>query len=143
MRSLASGVTTGPISEALSRPGPTFTSSAFSFSLATRASPASPTATTAEIAMQRWPADPYPAAVMWLAANSMSASGSTTAWFFAPPSACTRLPLVAARWWTYLAMGVEPTKLTAWISGWSRIASTATLSPCTTLKTPSGSPASA
>ena len=28
-------------------------------------------------------------------AKSRSASGSTTAWFFAPPSACTRLPLRA------------------------------------------------
>src|SRR6188472_4142439 len=42
----------------------------------------------------------------------------------------------------YLAIGVEPTKLTAATSGCSRIASTATLSPCTTLKTPSGKPAS-
>ena len=40
-------------------------------------------------------------------------------------------------------MGVEPTKLTALMSGWARMASTATLSPCTTLNTPSGSPASA
>ena len=45
--------------------------------------------------------------------------------------------------YTYLAMGVEPTKLTALMSGWPRMASTATLSPCTTLNTPSGSPASA
>src|SRR5262245_50795735 len=42
----------------------------------------------------------------------------------------------------YLAIGVDPTKLTALIPGCSRIASTATLSPMTTLKTPSGSPAS-
>ena len=46
---------------------------------------------------------------MWSAAKSMSASGSTTAWFFAPPRACTRLPCSVARWWTYLAIGVEPT----------------------------------
>jgi hypothetical protein len=39
-------------------------------------------------------------------------------------------------------MGVEPTKDTAAMSGCPRIASTATLSPCTTLKTPSGRPAS-
>src|ERR687890_564419 len=39
-------------------------------------------------------------------------------------------------------MGVEPTKDTAATSGESRMASTATLSPWTTLKTPSGSPAS-
>src|ERR1700757_4384906 len=40
-------------------------------------------------------------------------------------------------------MGVEPTKLTAAMSGWDKMASTATLSPWTTLNTPSGSPASA
>ena len=40
-------------------------------------------------------------------------------------------------------MGVEPTKLTALMPGCARMASTATLSPCTTLNTPSGSPASA
>ncbi len=42
----------------------------------------------------------------------------------------------------YVAIGVEPTNETAWMSGCSRIASTATLSPCTTLNTPSGTPAS-
>src|ERR1051325_4746186 len=40
-------------------------------------------------------------------------------------------------------MGVEPTKLTALMPGCARMASTATLSPCTTLNTPAGSPASA
>ena len=39
-------------------------------------------------------------------------------------------------------MGVEPTKLTAAMSGCARIASTASLSPWTTLNTPSGQPAS-
>ena len=39
-------------------------------------------------------------------------------------------------------MGVEPTKLMAWTRGWSSRASTAILSPCTTLNTPSGRPAS-
>src|SRR5512147_2651374 len=43
----------------------------------------------------------------------------------------------------YFAIGVEPTKLTAAMPGWFKIASTATLSPWTTLKTPSGKPASA
>src|SRR2546425_12851300 len=38
-------------------------------------------------------------------------------------------------------MGVEPTKLIALTSGCSSKASTATLSPWTTLNTPSGSPA--
>src|SRR3954462_5744241 len=42
----------------------------------------------------------------------------------------------------YFATGVEPTNLSASTSGWSSSASTATLSPWTTLKTPSGSPAS-
>ncbi len=40
------------------------------------------------------------------------------------------------------AFADEPTKLTAWISGWVRMASTATLSPWTTLSTPAGAPAS-
>src|SRR5258706_469274 len=42
----------------------------------------------------------------------------------------------------YFAIGVEPTKETAWMPGWLRIASTATLSPWITLSTPSGKPAS-
>ncbi len=42
----------------------------------------------------------------------------------------------------YCAIAVEPTNDTAATSGCSRIASTATLSPWTTLKTPSGRPAS-
>ena len=42
----------------------------------------------------------------------------------------------------YWAIGVDPTKLIAGICGCARIASTATLSPLTTFKTPSGSPAS-
>ena len=43
----------------------------------------------------------------------------------------------------YFAIGVEPTNDTAATSGWSSRASTAVLSPCTTLNTPSGRPASA
>ena len=42
----------------------------------------------------------------------------------------------------YFAIGVEPTNETARMIGSSRIASTASLSPWTTLKMPSGSPAS-
>ena len=42
----------------------------------------------------------------------------------------------------YWAIGVEPTKLTALMSGWRRMASTAVLSPLTRLNTPSGKPAS-
>ena len=131
------------MSESGSSPGPTLIASAFAFRRSISGSAASPTATATAIAMQRWPAEPKPAAVRWLAAKSRSASGSTTAWFFAPPSACTRLPDALALPCTYCAIGVEPTKLTASMSGCSRIASTATLSPWTTLKTPSGRPASA
>ena len=38
---------------------------------------------------------------------------------------------------------VDPTKLTALTAGWSSSKSTAALSPCTTLSTPGGRPASA
>ena len=65
-----------------------------------------------------------------------------TAWFFAPPSACTRLPCAVPVEKMYFAMGVEPTKLTACTSGCARSASTASLSPLITLNTPSGRPAS-
>src|ERR1700761_6537650 len=40
----------------------------------------------------------------------------------------------------YWAMSELPTKPTAWMSGWCRIASTASLSPCTTWNTPGGRP---
>ena len=46
--------------------------------------------------MHRSPAEPYPALTAASAAASRSASGRTTMWFFAPPSACTRLPCAAA-----------------------------------------------
>ena len=46
--------------------------------------------------MHRSPADPQAAPTTASAARSMSASGSTTMWFFAPPSAWTRFPLAAA-----------------------------------------------
>src|SRR5258706_13076506 len=42
----------------------------------------------------------------------------------------------------YSAIGVEPTKLTAEMRGSCSSSSTSTLSPCTTLNTPSGNPAS-
>jgi hypothetical protein len=103
----------------------------------------SPTATTADTAMQRCPAEPYAAAAIWSAARSRSASGNTTAWFFAPPSACTRLPASDAVRCTCRATGVDPTNDTAATSGWVHRASTAVLSPCTTFSTPSGRPASA
>ena len=53
-------------------------------------------ATAALIAMQRSPAEPKPALTIASAARSRSASGRITAWFFAPPRACTRLPCLEA-----------------------------------------------
>ncbi len=46
--------------------------------------------------MQRSPAEPYAAPTSALAALRVSASGITTMWFLAPPSACTRLPCAEA-----------------------------------------------
>ena len=63
IRSFASRVTTGPISLDSSRPGPTLTVEALSRNTSTSASPASPTATVADTAMQRCPAEPNAAAV--------------------------------------------------------------------------------
>ena len=89
-------MTTGPISLAASRPLPTLTASApRAHGLDHRVAPP-PTATAAEMAMHRSPADPKAAAARCSAAKSTSASGSTIAWFFAPPSACTRLPFADA-----------------------------------------------
>ena len=143
MRSRASGVTTGPMSLSASRPEPTLTARARSATSDTRSPPTPPTAMAAEIAMHRSPADPKAAATSWSAAYSRSASGRMIAWFLAPPRAWTRLPWSVALPWMYFAIGVEPTNDTAATSGCSSSASTASLSPCTTLKTPSGSPASA
>ena len=47
--------------------------------------------------MQRWPAAPNAEPMMPSTVLSITASGITTMWFFAPPSACTRLPAFAAR----------------------------------------------
>ena len=63
-------------------------------------------------------------------------------WFFAPPNACTRLPWPVPVEYTYCAIGVDPTNEIALTSGDSSSASTAVLSPCSTLNTPSGRPAS-
>ncbi len=110
--------------------------------LATRSSAIGPTATQAEIAMQRSPAEPNPALTMASAARSRSASGRITAWFLAPPRAWTRLPAAVPVAYTYWAIGVDPTKDTLLILGLVSSSSTTVLSPCRTLNTPSGRPAS-
>ena len=107
---------------------------------ATSASPASPTATTAEIAMQRSPADPYAAPIRHRRQSrdrrpASRRRGSSRR--RAPARACL---CGAGR--NVPAIGVEPTNDTALTSGASSIASTASLSPWTTLNTPSGRPAS-
>ncbi len=109
----------------------------------TSSSAIGPTATTAEIAMQRSPAEPKPALTIASAARSRSASGRITAWFFAPPRACTRLPAAVPVAYTYRAIGVDPTKLIDLIAVLVSSSSTTVLSPCSTLNTPGGSPASA
>ena len=97
MRSRAASDTTGPSSFCSSRPSPTRTASVASFSAGSRRSCASPTVTTTEPAMQRCPAAPNAEPMMPLTVLSITASGITTMWFFAPPSACTRLPALAER----------------------------------------------
>ncbi len=62
-------------------------------------------------------------------------------WFFAPPRACTRLPWRVPVSYTCRATGVLPTNETAATSRCPNRASTASPSPCTTLRTPSGKPA--
>ena len=84
-----------------------------------------------------------PAEMAASAAASTSASGSTTMWFLAPPSACTRLPcaragLVDVAGDRGAARRTTPRRR----RGASSSASTASASPCTTLSTPSGNPAS-
>ena len=85
-------VTSGPISDRSSSPGPTRSAGIRLAIFSISSSPTGSTATTTEMAMHRSPADPKPAETAASAARSRSASGSTTMWFFAPPSACTRLP---------------------------------------------------
>ncbi len=68
--------------------------------------------------MQRWPAAPKAAPTSALRVCSLCASGSTTAWFFAPIMHCTRLPACeVARSWTSVPTRVEPTKEIALMSG--------------------------
>lgn len=76
----------------LSLPGPTRMAAICCRSPAISASAVpSPTATTSGMAMQRWPQEPKAAPISAPTAPGISASGSTTAWFLAPPNACTRL----------------------------------------------------
>ena len=86
-------VTSGPISQLL-LPSPTLICDMRSVILAISSSATGSTATTTEIAMQRSPAEPKPAFTAESATRSRSASGKTSMWFLAPPSAWTRLPFL-------------------------------------------------
>ena len=97
MRSRAAPEITGPTSLDSFSPSPTRSASVAAHSGGSRRSWASPTATTTEPAMQRWPAAPKAEPMMPVTVSSMTASGMTTMWFLAPPRACTRLPAWAAR----------------------------------------------
>ncbi|SHY00359.1 Uncharacterised protein [Mycobacteroides abscessus subsp. abscessus] len=57
---------------------------------------ASPTGTATEMAIQRSPAEPYPAPISASIAWSISASGMMIMWFLAPPKHWARLPLAVA-----------------------------------------------
>ena len=91
-RSRCGPVTSGPISDRSSVPGPTRSRLIRARIRSISSSPTGSTATSAEMAMHRSPAEPNPADTAASAARSRSASGSTTMWFLAPPSAWTRLP---------------------------------------------------
>ena len=85
--------------------------------------------------MHRSPAEPYAADTAASAAISMSASGSTTMWFFAPPSACTRLPCAVPVTYTCARDRRRADEAAPRRCRDARgCRSTATLSPCTTLK---------
>ena len=96
MRSRAAQEMTGPTSIDSSSPSPTCSAWVASVSGPISCSCASPTVTTTEPAMQRWPAAPNAEPRIPSTVLSMTASGMTTMWFLAPPSACTRLPGLAA-----------------------------------------------
>src|SRR6185436_20654903 len=84
---------------------------------------ASPTVRASDVARQRWPAHPNAESATIAPVISMSASGSTTTGFFAPPWHWTRLPEAAAREYTWRATVDDPTKLMARTFGWSHSAS--------------------
>lgn len=88
---------TGPMSVSVSAPLPTRRVSERRISSGPSRDQASPTVTTTEPAMHRWPAAPKALEMMFSAVLAMIASGITTMWFLAPPSACTRLPVAEAR----------------------------------------------
>ena len=58
---------------------------------------ASSTVMTTDDARQRWPAQPNEESATMRVVIAMSASGRMTIGFLAPPWACARLPLAAAR----------------------------------------------
>mmetsp|Transcript_18535 Transcript_18535/g.54217 ORF Transcript_18535/g.54217 Transcript_18535/m.54217 type:complete len:315 (+) Transcript_18535:82-1026(+) len=115
---------------------------AFATTLATSSGWA-PMVMSTEAAMHRWPEQPAKEATMSEAAISTSLSGAATRWFLAPPRAMAFLPAARALLYTSSATRDEPTKVSAWMPGWSQSAFTTSTSPCTIWKAPGGTPASA
>ena len=88
--------------------------------------------------MQRWPAAPNAEPRIPSTVLSMTASGMTTMWFLAPPSACTRLPAWPRPRRPAAPPARSPTNETASMPGWSRMPSTISRPPLTRLTTPGG-----
>ncbi len=93
---LASGEMTGPSATSASKPLPSLRVWALATKSLTQ-SLAAPTKMATDSAMQRCPAAPKAAPTICERAASLSASGSTTAWFLAAMLLCTRLPLAVPR----------------------------------------------
>ena len=89
--SRCSRVISGPMSHPR-RPSPIFKVAIRSRIFSISGSATESTARMTLTAMQRSPAEPKPALTAESATRSRSASGSTSMWFLAPPSAWTRLP---------------------------------------------------
>ena len=89
-------MTSGPSWLDLSYAGPMRSSFMTFTSVSTRSSAIFSSTTATGRAMQRSPAQPQAELTMPRAVRSSAASRSTSAWFFASVSACTRLPCAAA-----------------------------------------------
>ena len=143
IRSRAAPVMTGPISLSASRPGPTLTARGLLGEASTSSSPSradrdrrgdrhAPLAGRAERRGDEVVGGEVEVGV-----------GQDDRVVLGAAERLDPLAVAVARLVDVPAIGVEPTNDTAATSGWSSSASTASLSPCTTLKTPSGRPASA
>eukprot|EP00760_Papus_ankaliazontas_P005651 PhM_4_TR12695/c0_g1_i1/m.105198 len=139
-RSRAARVIMGPTSTPSTWPGPTLSTLARCASSGIHAR-LSPTKTATERAMQRWPDAPMEDPMSEFSACSLSASGMMTPWFLAPRLAWTRLPCFVPTSWMYSPAALPPTKEMARMGLLLQMKSTVGTPPCTTLRTPLGTPA--